>query len=183
MVRFAEIRSVAVLLLTALGGCGGADALVGNGGATQTSRVGCGDGGAGGPVDRRDARIGPLALMGATRTAGQRRDAFNGNGYKIPAALAARTTATLTLSVPRRLRGRVGLVYTLDVQSQVLRRGVLAADHAVTFMACAGPNAPARTGWPGGIVVDRRRCATLVLRVEGGQEPLRKRVPLGHRCS
>ena len=80
------------------------------------------------------------------------------------------------------VRGRVGLVFELETQSRVLRRGVRAADSRVRFVACAGEHAPSRTGWAGGIVVDRRRCATLRIQVAGAAEPIERRVPLGKRC-
>jgi hypothetical protein len=89
---------------------------------------------------------------------------------------------TATLSVPRSLRGRVGLVFTQATQSRVWRRGVRAADARVSFEACGGEDAAARTGWPGGIVVDHRRCATLLVHVAGAAEPIERRVPLGKRC-
>jgi hypothetical protein len=89
---------------------------------------------------------------------------------------------TATLSVPRRLRGRVGLVFTHAAQSRVWRRGVRAADSKVSFRACAGEDASAPTGWAGGIVVDRRRCATLRVQLAAQAEPIERRVPLGKRC-
>jgi hypothetical protein len=172
---------IAIALL-ALAGCGGAaTADLGAGFAAATAAVSCGDGGPGAaPVRRRDVRMGPLAILFARRTVGHPPDAFDGHGWKLPVTVRAGETATL--SVPGRLRGRVGLVFTHGTQSRVLRRGVRAADSMVTFEACAGDNAPARTGWPGGIVVDRRRCATLRVRVAGAAEPVERRVPLGRRC-
>jgi hypothetical protein len=129
-------------------------------------------------VARRDVRLGPLTIMFARRTPREKRDAFDRQGWKLPVTL--REGETATLSVPRRLRGRVGLVFTQRAQARVWRRGTRGADARVTFHACAGDGAP--TGWPGGIVVDRRRCATLRVRVAGAAEPIRRRVPLGRRC-
>lgn len=149
--------------------------------AGAAPEVTCRDGGpAAEPVERRDSALGPLSLMGTRNTIGMRRNSFDGRGWKLPAALPAGEGVTLT--VPDRLHGRVGLVYTLRTQARVLRRGVAAADTRVTFRACAGDGAPARTGWPGGIVVDRRRCARLSVRVAATAEPIVRRVPLGKRC-
>lgn len=125
--------------------------------------------------------IGPLALLGARSTPRTRgRPAYGGRGYKIPATIPVGTT--VTLSVPPRLRRRVGLVFTRRAQRRAWRRGVRGADSAVTFVACAREERGARrSGWPGGIVVDRPRCAPLVADVAGA-EPVRRRVPLGRRC-
>jgi hypothetical protein len=173
------MRWFAGVLVLAVAGCGGA-ALAGAQ-ERSTPRVTCAGGGAGaGPVAARDSELGPLTVMFTRRTPGRRRDAFDGRGWKLPATLAAGETATL--SVPRRLRGRVGFVYRRRVQARVYERGVRAADRRVTFAACSGEDAPARTGWPGGIVVDRRRCARLRVHLEGEPEPIERRVPLGRRC-
>lgn len=171
-----------MIVVLALAGCGGAaTAGAGRGGVAAAPVVSCRDGGPGtGPVKGRDVRMGPLTVLFARRTVRDRRNAFNGRGWKLPVTLLA--DATATLSVPPRLRGRVGLVFTWRTQSRVLRRGVRAADSKVTFEACAGEDAPARTGWPGGIVVDRRRCATLRVQVAGAAERIERRVPLGKRC-
>lgn len=129
---------------------------------------------------RSDAILGPLSLTGAggRHTQGPR-DAFNGQGYKVPVTLPEGMTATL--SVPRGLRSRVGLVFSLEAQDRVLSDGVKGADSAVRFEACPLAGERGRTGWPGGFVVDRRRCVTLVVRV-AGQSPLRSRVALGRPC-
>jgi hypothetical protein len=76
--------------------------------------------------------------------------------------------------VPRRLWGRVGLVFTRATRSRVWRRGVRAADSKLSFEACAGEDAPARTGWAGGIVVDRRRCSTLRVQLAAPAEPIER---------
>lgn len=143
--------------------------------------VSCGDGGPGGAtVKGRDVQMGPLTILGAHGTVRGPRDAFNGLGWKLPVTLLAGARATL--SVPPRLRDGVGLVFTLEAQDRVEVRGVRAADSGVSFEACAGGGAPARTGWPGGIVADRERCATLLLRLAGATAPIERRVPLGKRC-
>lgn len=51
-----------------------------------------------------------------------------------------------TLSVPPALRARVGLVFYLDAQSRVEKRGVRGADPAVRFIACPADGEPGRTG-------------------------------------
>ena len=131
-------------------------------------------------VGSHDAILGPLSLTGAGgRYTRGRRDAFNQQGYKVPVTLPQGMTATL--SVPRSLRSRVGLVFSLEAQRRVLSDGVKGADPAVRFEACPTADKGSRTGWPGGFVVDRRRCVTLVVRV-AGQSPLRRRVPLGRSC-
>jgi len=177
-----SMRRLSPMVLLALAGCGGAaTADAERGGVAAAPVVSCRDGGpAAAPVKGSDLEIGPLTIKAARRTVRGPRDAFNGNGWKLPVTLPS--AATATLSVPSRLRGRVGLVFRLKTQSRVLRRGVRAADSRLSFKACAGEDAPARTGWPGGIVVDRRRCATLRVRVAGGGEPIERRVPLGKRC-
>ena len=131
-------------------------------------------------IGERDLAIGPLVLIGGRRWGRARRDAFDGHGYKIPATLP--DGATATLSVPRALHGHVGLVYSQAAQARVFDRGVRGADSSVRFTACPAGSVSGRTGWGGGLVVDRPRCATLVVRVPG-ERPVRRRVPLGRRCS
>jgi hypothetical protein len=173
-------RFVAILVLV-LAGCGGAATAGAQRGRVAAPVVSCRDGGPGaGPVKGRDVTMGPLTILFARRTVRDPRDGFNGHGWKLPVTLLAGETATL--SVPRRLRGRVGLVFTRATQSRVWRRGVRAADSKVSFEACAGEDAPARTGWPGGIVVERPRCATLRVQLAAPAEPIERRVPLGKRC-
>lgn len=138
-------------------------------------------GSGGGRVGRRDVAIGRLVLVSARNHAGRAPNAFDGHGYKIPATLARGQVATL--SVPPRLRGKVGFIFTQADQRRAWEKGVRGAPRAVRFAACAGPDAGARSGWPGGIVVDRRRCVTLVVRVLGSSERHRARVPLGRRCA
>ncbi|HEX2162289.1 MAG TPA: hypothetical protein VHF88_10775 [Thermoleophilaceae bacterium] len=133
-----------------------------------------------GDVTPRDISIGPLTLIGGRNSASRRRNAFGGHGYKIPATLLAGKQATL--SVPPRWRGKVGLIYTQADQRRAWERGVRGAPRAVRFTACASSEPGARSGWPGGIVVDRPRCATLVVRVAGELDEFRARVPLGRRC-
>jgi hypothetical protein len=147
----------------------------------EEATVSCAGGGRGAaPASGRDVELGPLAILFARRTPRERRHAFDGSGWKLPVSLSR--SGIVTLSVPERLRGRVGLVYTLETQSRVARHGVEAADERVTFVACTGDGAPTRTGWPGGIVTDRRRCARLRAEVAGEPEPIVRRVPLGRRC-
>ena len=176
------MRRLAAIVLFALAGCGGAATA----GAERVRvaaapEVSCREGGRGAaPVKGRDVQMGPLTILFARRTLIDPRDGFNGHGWKLPVTLLA--DATATLSVPRRLRGRVGLVFEGETQSRVWRRGVRAADSRVRFVACAGEDAPARTGWAGGVVVDRRRCATLRVQLAGAAKPIERRVPLGKRC-
>jgi hypothetical protein len=166
------MRGFAVIGVLALAGCGGGAAAKAI--APPPADVACRDGGAAtAPVTGRDARIGPLTILLTRGTVRERRDAFNRHGWKLPVTLPAGVTATL--SAPP----GVGLVYTQDTQSRVWRRGVRAADRSLAFEACAGKGA---TGWPGGIVVDRRRCATLRVQVAGTTEPIERRVPLGKPC-
>lgn len=123
--------------------------------------------------------LGDLVLIGASHAASRPPDAFGGHGYKIAVSLPEGAAATV--SVPPALRSRVGLVFSLETQSRVLERGVRAADSATSFTACPGDGEPGRTGWPGGFVVDRPRCAALIVRVPG-EAPTRHRVPLGRPC-
>ena len=129
-------------------------------------------------VRKADAVLGPLVLIGGRGWGRSRRDAFGGHGFKIPATLPHGAVATL--SVPPSLRGRVGFVFSRRAVRAVDRRGVRGADPAVRFTACPG-DPPGRTGWAGGIVVDRPRCATVVVRAAGAA-PVRRRLPLGRRC-
>lgn len=126
-----------------------------------------------------NAQIGPLILVGGKLWARSRPEAFNGHGFKIPVSLPDGVVATL--SVPDSMRGRVGLVYTLGTQEGVSTAGVLSGDAAVRFTACPAGGRASRSGWPGGIVVDRPLCARLVVEVQG-QAPVRRDVPLGRRC-
>jgi hypothetical protein len=135
--------------------------------------------GTGAVVQTRDVVIGPVVLLGARRTTWHRPDAFNDHGYKVPVTLPEGVTATL--SVPKRLKGRVGLVFSHATQDRVARYGARMADSAVRFSACQPNGEPGRTGWPGGLAVDRRRCATLVVKV-AGEPAVSRRVPLGRRC-
>lgn len=142
----------------------------------------CQTGGFGVPAARPlDAVLGPMVLLGGRNHETRPPDAFDGHGYKIPVTLPEGTAATL--SVPPAQHSRVGLVFSLDTQRRVQARGVAGADRAVRFTACPAEGAASRrTGWGGGFVVDRRRCATLVLTVAGGDAPERHRVPLGRPC-
>ena len=130
-------------------------------------------------VAARDAVIGPLVLLGARQAGRHRPDAFDRHGYKIPVTVPE--GATVTLSVPMELRRRVGLVFSRRAQTRASRLGVDGADHTVQFTACPPNGEPGRTGWPGGIVVDRRRCATLVV-APSGAAAVARRVALGRRC-
>jgi hypothetical protein len=170
-------RLAAIAVVLAAGGCGASAAASG----AATPVLSCRQGGPGAErVTDSDVRLGPLAIVFARRTVGVPPNAFEGLGWKVPVTLRAGRKATL--SVPRRLRGRVGLVFTFGAQRRVSRRGVTAADSKLTFEACAGDDAPVRTGWPGGIVVDHPRCARLRVRLPGAAEPIERRVPLGRRC-
>jgi hypothetical protein len=132
------------------------------------------------PPSRQDVQLGPLVLGGGNRWARWRRDSFGGHGYKIPALLPNGVVATL--SVPETMRARVGLVYSAGAHE--LQRagiaGVPASDSSVRFTACPAEEA-GRTGWGGGIVLDRPRCVTLVVKVDG-RAPVHGRVPLGRPC-
>lgn len=171
---------VATLLAAACGSdaASAPDALPG--GMAVGAQANCATGGMGATrvVHSRDEVLGPLVLLGARQTT-REPDAFGGRGYKVPVTLARGMSATL--SVSRSKRDRVGLVFTRAAQSRVLRVGVRGADSAVRFEACAAAERAGRTGWPGGFVVDRPRCATLVLKVEG-RPAVRRRVSLGRRC-
>jgi hypothetical protein len=149
--------------------------------AASVVKVSCDAGGIGtGAVVRtRDVVIGPLVLLGARRTTWHRPDAFNDHGYKVPVTLPEGVTATL--SVPKTLRGRVGLVFSHQTQDRVSRDGPRAADSAVRFSACQPNGEQGRTGWPGGLAIDRPRCAKLVVKV-AGEPAVSRRVPLGRRC-
>lgn len=132
--------------------------------------------------EERDAILGPLALMGLRRSPDHgRRGAFNGHGWKSPALLRPEIGATL--SVPARLRGRVGFVYSQDVQARVWRDGPSRASAVVVFPACPRSPGTRGLGWPGGVVADRPRCAVMLLKVEGESGVTRHRVPLGRRCA
>jgi len=176
------MRCFVAVSVVVLAGCGGAaTAGVEPGGVAVAPMVSCREGGPGAAsVEGRDVGMGPLTILFARRTVRNPRDAFNGHGWKLPVTL--RATETATMSVPRRLRGRVGLVFTHATQSRVWRHGVRLADSKVSFEACSGEDAPARTGWPGGIVADRPRCATLRVRLAGVAKPIKRQVPLGKRC-
>jgi hypothetical protein len=123
--------------------------------------------------------LGPLVLIGGRRWGTIKPDAFNRHGYKVPVTLPDGLRATL--SVPAALRDRVGLVFSHAAQDRVENTGVRGADRSVRFTACPARGEPGRTGWPGGLAVQRPRCVTLVVKVSGGP-PVRRRVPLGRRC-
>jgi hypothetical protein len=127
----------------------------------------------------RDLVLGPLVLVGGGQWAQARPDAFGGHGFKVPATLPNGVVATL--SVPPSMRGRVGLVFSQATQDHVTTAGVRGADTSVRFTACPAGARAGRSGWPGGLVVDRPRCATLVV-TEAGGTSVRRRVPLGRRC-
>jgi len=129
-------------------------------------------------VSRGDAVAGPFVLIGARRTPGRRRDSFDGRGFKLPLTLPEGMSATLT--VPVSLQGRVGLVYRRRAQDAVLKSG-RGADSAVRFISCKAKERAGRSGWPGGIIVDRPRCVTLIVTADG-RPPERARVPIGRRC-
>jgi len=127
---------------------------------------------------RRDAVLGPLVLLGARDTVGRRREAFDGNGYKMSATLPR--GQAVTLAVPRAAQSRVRLVFTLSSQERVAEMGIEGGEAAVRF-SCTVSGRTQRVGWPGGLVVDRPRCVTLVLK-RSGEPPLRRRVPVGRAC-
>jgi hypothetical protein len=142
-----------------------------------TAQVGCASGGDTSAEPRgADSSVGPLVIIGTRETIGRPRDAFGRHGYKLPVMLPEGVTATLSSAT----RG-VGFVFTPGVQKRTWTRGVSAASPAVRFTACEGDRSTLRTGWPGGIVVDRPKCATLVIKVEEGLTE-RHRVPLGRKC-
>lgn len=129
-------------------------------------------------VDPSDAVLGPLVLLGARDTVGRRREAFDGNGYKMSATLPR--GQAVTLAVPRAAQSRVRLVFTLSSQERVAEMGIEGGEAAVRF-SCTVSGRTKRVGWPGGLVVDRPRCVTLVLK-RSGEPPLRRRVPIGRAC-
>jgi hypothetical protein len=118
-------------------------------------------------------------LIGGRRWADRRPDAFNRHGFKMPVTLPQGARAKLM--VPVAMRRRVGLVFSYAAQDRAQRRGVRGADSSVRFTACPAEGDGGRTGWPGGLVVDRPRCVTLVVKVSGGSS-VRRRVPLGRHC-
>jgi hypothetical protein len=122
-----------------------------------TPAVSCRDAAGAAPAAAGDAQIGPLTVMLARSTPYERRDAFDRRGWKLPVTLRGGEMATLM--APR----GVGLIFLPDMRPR----------RALTFVACSGSGL---TGWPGGIVVDRRRCATLQVGL------VRRRVPLGASC-
>lgn len=128
---------------------------------------------------RGDVEAGGLAVLGARATIGLRPDAFGRRGFKLPVTVA--DGAEVLLAVPPSLAGKVGLVFTLPAQRAVARRGVRAADRTTRFTACAPGGDSPRTGWPGGIVTDRPRCAVLTV-VDAQARSRRLRVPLGRAC-
>jgi hypothetical protein len=128
---------------------------------------------------RRDLVLGPLVLVRGKQWADSRPDAFRGHGFKVPATLPNGVVATL--SVPTSMRGRVGLVFSQATQDHVMTTGVRGADTTVRFTACPAGERAGRSGWPGGLVIDRPRCATLVVTMASG-ESVRGRIPLGHPC-
>ena len=120
--------------------------------------VGCSDGAAAATGrSRGDVVMGPIVLVGARETEGQRPDAFARQGYKAPVTLPDGVTAMV--AVPDELRSRVRLVFSAAAQRRVLADGPSAADRAVRFVACPAGGEGGRTGWAGGVVVDRPRCA------------------------
>lgn len=127
----------------------------------------------------RDVEIGPLVLIGGGRWTAREPNGFSGKGYKIPVTLPEGARATL--SVPAAMKGRVGFVYTTAAKKRVLKRGVEGADSSVEFTACPAGEEQGRTGWPGGFVIDRPRCVTLIVSVPG-EPPARRRVAIGGRC-
>jgi hypothetical protein len=169
----------------ALSGCGGGSDAAQSPPAAKTQKATagapCSSGGAGTTrvSSSRDVEIGPLVLLGGQRWAASKPNAFNRHGYKVPVTLPEGLKATL--SVPAAMRGHVGLVYSQAAQGRVEKKGVRGADVSVRFAACPIEGPPGKTGWAGGIVVDRPRCATLKVEVVGGGGAL-ARVPLGRRC-
>jgi hypothetical protein len=126
----------------------------------------------------RDAVLGPFVLIGADETIGEP-PAGRTLGYKVPVTLPAGVTATLSVAPPS--YGHVGLVFTQAAKARVLDRGLRGADRAVTFQSCGRTRETARTGWPGVLVLDRPRCATLAVTTDGVS--VRHQVALGRRCA
>lgn len=87
------------------------------GGAKDLTDAPCSSGGQSAATrasSRRDVVLGPLVLLGGGEWAASEPDAFNGHGYKVPVTLPGGLQATL--SVPKSLRGRVGLVFSMPAQ-------------------------------------------------------------------
>ena len=126
---------------------------------------------------------GPLSFIGAGRLTGAETvRKFGGN--KFPAVVAA--GHTVTVRVPRELRGKVSLFYGDDAPDgeRTLHDGY----SAITFKSCSSRRAASRadsqrvTFWSGFVLTNRPRCVRLRVWADDDDAPRIRRISLGRRC-
>lgn len=120
-------------------------------------------------------RLGPLTLVGIRRSIGMQADAFANNGFKIPVVVGE--GQVVTLAAADSARPNVRFAYTRRSAKRASQEGVGGAPPTVRFESCERR----RTGYPGGIIIRRRGCYPIVVR-QAGEEPIRRRIPLGRAC-
>jgi hypothetical protein len=147
-------------------------------------------------ADPRNVVVGPLVLVGAAYTSASVVREFGGN--KFP--LLVKAGHTVTVRLPRAVRGAVGLAYS-GLGKRRLPQGKTrlrdAAD-TMTFVACE-PGAPSAryrregpsgsyadeeqvTFWSGFVVARAPRCVPLEVHVDDAPAPHRIGLSLGRRC-
>lgn len=115
--------------------------------------------------DRANVVVGPLVLVGATRTSAATIREFGGN--KFP--LLVRAGHRVTLELPPEARRTAALAYGPLPEGYVHMRE---AHRVVRFVAC--PRGPRATFWSGGVLTRSPRCVPL--RVWVDREPAPRRI-------
>jgi hypothetical protein len=135
------------------------------------------------PDSRRDVVAGRISIVGAARLSG-RKPPSDGRAWVLKQPVIIRAGAPVVIRVAKRDRAYVALQFDPD------RFGGRIGQSSVRFHACPpdtkrfsdGKPLGEWTGYPGGLIVERRRCVTLEF-LEEGKPTVRRRVGIGRRCA
>lgn len=133
------------------------------------------------PDSRRDVVAGRISIVGGNRLSARKPPA-NGRTWVLKTPVIIRAGAPVVIRVAARDRPHVALDFDPDRFGERGRS-------SVRFHACPpdtkrfsdGKPLGEWTGYPGGLIVERRRCVTLEF-LEAGQPTVRRRVGIGRRC-
>jgi hypothetical protein len=139
-------------------------------------------------VDIIAGRVSIHAVRAAARRLPERKPPSNPRAWIIKTPLIIRAGAPVVVRVAERDRRYVALDFAPDSGP---RRDRVAADgqSSVRFHPCPpdtkrfsdGKPLGEWTGYPGGLIIERRRCITLEF-LEEGRPTIRRRIGLGRRC-
>ena len=133
------------------------------------------------PDSRRDIVAGRVSIVGGNRLSGRKPPA-NGRAWILKTPVVIRAGAPVVIRVAARDRRYVALDFDPGRFGQD-------GQSSVRFHACPpdtkrfsdGKPLGEWTGYPGGLIVERRRCVTLEF-LEAGKPTVRRRVGIGRRC-